>query len=237
MSAIQKLAKDVEDLKCAVPPPTPPAENLPKSKNVFATGPTIRPKPKAPNQPQTTAQPNNPWQRHHPARLILQISSLIDPNDRLGGMKAVEAANAALSPHTKVNIIAVKWNDKGNCIVITHPDYNATDLEPYGSIVASAITETNDVECITTPDRKWHWIILNGVDTDKSDIDEDIELSHFQGRHSGDILKELRTNNPSLATISITEARWLTRLETLCEKSHSSTILTVSSQEDVELLM
>ena len=191
MSAIQKLAKDVEDLKCAVPPPTPPAENLPKSKNVFATGPTIRPKLKAPNQPQTTAQPNNPWQQHHPARLILQISSLIDPNDRLGGMKAVEAANAALSPHTKVNIIAVKWNDKGNCIVITHPDYNATDLEPYDSIVASAITETNDVECITTPDRKWHRIILNGVDTDKSDIDEDIELSHFQGRHSGDILKEL----------------------------------------------
>ena len=237
LSAIQRLAKDVEDLKRAAPSPSPPATTPSKSRDVFATGPTIKPKPKSPKEAQVIAQPNNPWQRHHPARLILQIPSSIDPNDRLGGMKAVEAANAALTPHTKVNIIAVKWNDKGNCIVITHPDYNATDLEPYGNIVASAITGKDDIECTAAPDRKWHRIILNGVDTGKSDIDEDIELSHFQGRHSSDILKELQTNNPSLATISITEARWLTRPETLREKSHSSTILTVSSEEDVELLM
>ena len=239
LSAIQRLAKDVEELKRATPTSTPSTVNPARSKDVFATGPTIKPKPKPTpiEQTQTPVQPNNPWQRHHPARLILQIPSTVDPSDRLGGMKAVEAANAALTPHTKASIIAVKWNDKGNCIAITHPDYNATDLEPFGNIIATAITGTDNIECTATPDRKWHRIILNGVDTGKLDIDDDIELSHFQGRHSSDILKELKTNNPSLATISITEARWLTRPETLREKSHSSTILTVSSQEDVELLM
>ena len=78
---------------------------------------------------------------------------------------------------------------------------------------------------------------MNGVDTGKADIDEDIELSHFQGRHPNEILKELRTYNPSTTTVSVTEARWLTRPETLREKSHSSVILTVSSQEDVEHLI
>ena len=237
LSVIQKLAKDVEDLKRAAPNPNPSPPNLARPKEVFATGPTIRPKPKNPKPTPPPAPPNNPWQRHHPARLILQIPSSVALTDRLDGMKAVEATNVALASITKVSIIAVKWNDKGNCIVITHPDYNATDLEPFGNTIATAITGAIDIECTATPDRKWHRVILNGVDTGKSDIDEDIELSHFQGRHPNDILKELQTYNPSIATVSITEARWLTRPETLREKSHSSVILTVSSQEDVELLM
>ena len=183
LSAIQRLAKDVEDLKRTAPNPLPPPPDLAKPKNVFATGPTIRPKPKNPKPTQPTAQPNNPWQQHHPARLILQIPSPIDLADRLDGMKAVEATNVALAPLTKGTIIAVKWNDKGNCIVISHPDYNATDLEPFGNTIATALTGIPNIECITTPDRKWHRVILNGVDTGKSDIDEDIELSHFQGHH------------------------------------------------------
>ena len=80
-------------------------------------------------------------------------------------------------------------------------------------------------------------MILNGVDTGKSDIDEDIELSHFQGQQLNKILKELQANNPSMATISVTEARWLTCPEKRCEKSHSSIVLTTSSQEDVDLLI
>jgi len=166
-----------------------------------------------------------------------------DPNPhfdshRLTGMKAVEAANAALAQHgTKASIIAVKWNDKGNCIVISHPSLTATDLEPFGNIIAAAITGKNDIACTATPDKKWHRVILNGVGTGKSDIDEDIELSHFQGCQSDEILEELQANNPSLATISILEARWPTRPEQLREKSHLSIVLTTSSQEDVDFLL
>ena len=152
-------------------------------------------------------------------------------------MKAVEATNAALAQHTEASIIAVKWNDKGNCIVISHPNFTATDLEPLGNIIAATVTGKSDITCTATPDKKWHRVILNGIDTGKSDIDEDIELSHFQGRHSTEILSELQANNPSLATISIMEARWLTRPEQLREKSHSSVVLTTSSQEDIDFLI
>ena len=156
LSAIQKLTKDVEDLKHAAPTPHPSSPDSVKSKDVFATGPTIRPKPKNPKQTQPSAPPNNPWQRHHPARLILQIPPSTDLTDCLDGMKAVEATNAALAPTTNVTIIVVKWNDKGNCIIISHPDYSATDLAPFGNIIATAITGIPNIECIATPDRKWH---------------------------------------------------------------------------------
>ena len=219
------------------PPPPPPIQNPTRPKNVFATGPTIRPTQKTPKPTRPPIQINNPWQRHHPACLVLQIPPTVDSNDRLTGIKAVEAANVALAQHTKATVIAVKWNDKGNCIAISHPDYTATDLVPFGNIIAAVITGQNDIECSATPDQKWHRVILNGVDTGRMDIDEDIELTQFQGRRPEEILKELQTNNPSLATTTITEARWLTRPENLREKTHSSVILTVSSQEDVDILL
>jgi len=237
LSAIRKLAKDVEDLKRTTPNPPLPTQNPTRPKSTFATGPVIRPSPKAPKLAQPPSQPNSPWQRHHPTRLVLQIPPTVDPNDRLTGMKAVEATNAALAQHTDASIIAVKWNDKGNCIVISHPNFTTTNLEPHGNVITATITGKDDIMCTATPDKKWHRIILNGIDTGKSDIDEDIELSHFQGRHSTEILNELQANNPSLATISITEARWLTRPEQLREKSHLSVVLTTSSQEDIDFLI
>ena len=235
LSAIRKLAKDIEDLKCTATKPLPPAQSPTRPKDVFTTGPTIRPNPKTPKP----AQPplNNPWQHHHPARLVLQIPPTVDPNDRLMGIKAVEATNAALAQHTKATIITVKWNDKGNCITISHPDFTASDLAPFGNTIAAIITGQDNIECTAILDRKWHRIIMNGVDTGKTDIDEDIELTQFQGRRPEEILKELQTNNPSLATTTITEARWLTHPENLREKTHSSVILTVSSQEDVNFLL
>ena len=153
------------------------------------------------------------------------------------GIKAVEATNIMLASHTEATIIAVKWNDKGNCIAISHPDFTAMDLVPFGNTIAAAITGQNNIECTTTLDKKWHCIILNGVDTGKTDINEDIELTQFQGHRPEEILKELQTNNPSLATTTIMEARWLTCPENLREKAHSSVILTVSSQEDVDILL
>jgi len=147
---------------------------------------------------------------------MLQIPTTTDPNDRLMGMRAVEATNAALARHTKATIIAAKWNDKGNCIAISHPDFTATDLVLFGNTIATIITGQDDIKCTATPDRKWHWIILNRVDTGKTDIDKDIELTQFQGCHPEEILKELQTNNPSLAMTTIMEARWLTCCESKC---------------------
>ena len=108
---------------------------------------------------------------------MLQIPPTVDSNDHLMGMKAVEVTNAALAQHTKASIIAVKWNDKGNCIAIFHPDFTAMDLVPYGNVIMAAITSKHDITCITIPDKRWHRVILNGVNMGKSDIDEDIELS------------------------------------------------------------
>jgi len=62
LSAIRKLAKDVEELKRAAPNPLPPAQNPTRPKNVFTTGPTIRPTPKTPKPVQPPVQINSPWQ-------------------------------------------------------------------------------------------------------------------------------------------------------------------------------
>ncbi|KIM52265.1 hypothetical protein SCLCIDRAFT_11925 [Scleroderma citrinum Foug A] len=156
-------------------------------------------------------------------KLAKDIPPTVDPNNRLTGIKAVEATNIALAPHTEATIITVKWNDKGNCIAISHPDFTAMDLAPFGNTIAAAITGQNDIECTATPDKKWHCIILNGVDMGKTDIDKDIKLTQFQGRRPEEILKELWTNNPSLATTTIMEARWLTRPENLRRCRHPPT--------------
>ena len=80
LSAIRKLAKDVEELKCA-PLNPPPHPHPTRPRDVFASGPTIRPKPKSLRPTQPPSPPNNPWQRHHPARLVLQIPPTAEPND------------------------------------------------------------------------------------------------------------------------------------------------------------
>lgn len=254
VSMLEKLTRDVEELKRRPTPngtPTPPPNNhanTPKSQattTVHATGPLIRPQPKNKTLEARTAatqarRTNNPMTRHHPARLIIQPTEPIVPERRRSDRKTIDAINTSLKGITNATVVAIKWNDKGNCIVIAHPSFTAEDLLPHEGVIGAALLGDSTREFTAVPDKKWHRILLNGVDTGKADLDTDdvMEMDQFEGRQGQGIQHELKAVNPCLANVNFTEnPRWLTRPEILRQKMHSTVILTVSSQEEVEYLM
>lgn len=144
VSALTKLTREVEDLKRSHANQTPSSP-----KESYATGPTIKPQPKQPKQPtQTrpnstieTRRLNNPMTRHHPARLVIQPVSPPPPDQRFSGKEIVDIINSSLKDKTKASVVAVKWNDKGNCVVIAHPSFTAEDLLPYNEDIAKSLLD------------------------------------------------------------------------------------------------
>lgn len=76
------------------------------------------------------------------------------------------------------------------------------------------------------------------MDTGKSDIDDIQDLNDFHGRSASELEDELLTQNPFMASIQLMEPpRWIAHPESLRQKAHSSIVLTVSSQEEVDFLL
>ncbi|KAL4073002.1 hypothetical protein V8B97DRAFT_2037313, partial [Scleroderma yunnanense] len=211
----------------------------------LATGPLIRPtwkntKPVKPTGQQSAEvadkKLNNLMSHHHPSCLILQINNPPVPGACLMGKHMVDAINTALHPEMDVRTIRVKWNNKGNCIVITNPQFTTDDLLPFYHPLGPIIADNSTYKAI--PDKEWHQVLLNGVDTGKSDIDDEMDGLHFQGQDTASIMMELKANNPCMANVTfLKHPCWIAHLETLSTKMHSSVILTVSLQEEVDYLI
>ncbi|KAL4062958.1 hypothetical protein V8B97DRAFT_1842648, partial [Scleroderma yunnanense] len=119
---------------------------------------------------------NNPISCHHPSHLILQIDNppLLHPlESSLMKRHAVEVINAMINSEIDIRIISVKWNNKGNCIVITNPQYTADNILPFHHLFRPTLMNYSPYKAL--PDKEWHRILLNGVDTGKSDIDDKME--------------------------------------------------------------
>lgn len=133
----------------------------------------------------------------------------------------------------KITVNGIKWNTKGNCIVITHPNYTADDLLPFKDAFADLIVGNSNYSA--TPDKEWFRILLNSVDTGKSDTEE---LMEFKPQTGAEVLYEMKTNNPSVHNITFkVEPLWMAKPETLKHKYHSTMLLTVSSQEEINYLL
>ncbi|KAI6135891.1 Endonuclease/exonuclease/phosphatase [Pisolithus thermaeus] len=161
------------------------------------------------------------------------------PDQRFSGKEIVKIINSSLKQKTKASVVVVKWNDKGNCIVIAHPSFTAEDLLPYNEDIAKSLLDHRALDGWTArPDKKWHRVLIHGVDTSKSDIDDIQDLNDFRGHSASELEDELLTQNPFMAGIHLMEPpRWIAHPETLRQKMHSSIVLTVSSQEEVDFLL
>ncbi|KAI6015728.1 hypothetical protein PISMIDRAFT_93675, partial [Pisolithus microcarpus 441] len=240
VSVLTKLTREVEDLKRThtnQPTSQPPRDS-------YATGPVIKPQSRSSTQPRPnptleTRRLNNPMTRHHPARLVIQPVSPPPPDQRFSGKEIVDIINSSLKHKTKASVVAVKWNDKGNCIVIAHPAFTAEDLLPYNEEIAKSLLDRRALDGWSArPDKKWYRVLIHGVDTGKSDVDDIQDLNDFQGRPASELEDELLSQNPFMAGVHLMEPpRWIAHPDTLRQKVHSSIILTVSSQEEVDFLL
>ncbi|KAI6148217.1 hypothetical protein EDD17DRAFT_1766973 [Pisolithus thermaeus] len=173
VSILMKLTQEVEDLKWSH---TNQLTSHPP-KDSFATGPIIKTQPKLPTQ--TCSNPiletrrlNNPMTCHHLACLIIQPVSLLHP-----------PMSASL---TKASVVAVKWNDK------------AEDLLPHSKEIAKALLDCQALDGWTAkPDKKWHRVLVHGVDTGKSEVDDIQDLNDFQGWTMSELEDKFLTQTPS----------------------------------------
>ncbi|KAG2159084.1 Endonuclease/exonuclease/phosphatase, partial [Suillus bovinus] len=233
MPILNQLVKDVQELRQSANP-----ETHRDSHTQIANGPTITPTPRTKPHPtkiteQESRRRNNPLTRHHPSRLILHIETPPDPTQRQKDRGLVEAINERLKEVTKVTVNGIKWNNKGNCIVITHPDYTADDLLPFKDAFADLVVGNSNYSA--TPDKEWFRVLLNSVDTGKSDAEDMME---FEPRTGAEVIYEMKTNNPSVRSINFkAEPSWMAKPETLEHKYHSTMLLTVSSQDEVDYLL
>ncbi|KZT31671.1 hypothetical protein SISSUDRAFT_1056372 [Sistotremastrum suecicum HHB10207 ss-3] len=65
----------------------------------------------------------SPSQRHHPARLVIQATTPMDPSHRLTVLATRDKINEALDgtgAPKPLRVVAVRWNEKGN-LCAEHP--------------------------------------------------------------------------------------------------------------------
>lgn len=188
----------------------------------FATGPTIRPK--------NTHTKMNPTQQNHPSRLVLEIADAPDVSQRPTPLAARDKINAILqsSADTKdLRIVGVKFNAKGNCVAIAHPDTPVERLVMHINKFAKIVAGNSSVNA--HPDTKWAHVVLNRVDTGQS----------YAGRiwTCKELDKEFKR---ALASEGITsmigQPRWMAHMEVLKTKHHTSVVITLQSQEDADRL-
>ncbi|KAI6152897.1 hypothetical protein EDD17DRAFT_1765309 [Pisolithus thermaeus] len=183
VSVLMKLTREVEELKRSHTNQSTP----PPPKDSYTTGPIIKPQCNSstqgrPNPTLETRRQNNPMTHHHPACLVIQLVFPPPPDQCYSSKEMVDIINASLKDKTKASVVTVKWNDKGNCIVIAHPSYTAEDLLPYNEEIAKSLLERCALDGWTArPDKKWHRVLIHGMDTGKSEIEDIQDLNDFEG--------------------------------------------------------
>ncbi|KZS90873.1 hypothetical protein SISNIDRAFT_468120 [Sistotremastrum niveocremeum HHB9708] len=141
--------------------PSPPKA---RTASYAAAASSIRPQPPPP--PPIPKLAPSPTQRHHPCRLVFQLTDPPDPRNRLPPLEVCERINQGLvgaGAPDALRVVAARWNNKGNCIILVHEDQKATDLVPYAEHFAHHICGLSKWEAI--PDQAWTRVLVHGVDT------------------------------------------------------------------------
>lgn len=176
----------------------------------------------------------SPSQRHHPARLVIQATTPMDPSHRLTVLATRDKINEALDgtgAPKPLRVVAVRWNEKGNCIVMVQDDQRAADLMPYVDSFAHLVCGTSAWTAV--PDQAWTRVLVHGVDTGMSDSD-----MNDTPDNSTELHEELVRSNPWLANVKLGCAtRWLAKPETVATKHHSSIIISFCDEEDANTLI
>ena len=146
-------------------------------------------------------------------------------------MLARNQINAILDAHedTKgLRIIGVKYNTKGNCIAIAHPNTPIDRLAKHVEKFANVVAGTSTINA--HPDTKWAHVVFNGVTTGQT----------YTGRPwTRDELTEEFTQALLAEGIEsmIGQPRWMAHPDVLSTKRHASVVITLRSQEDADRLL
>ncbi|KZT39035.1 hypothetical protein SISSUDRAFT_1061438 [Sistotremastrum suecicum HHB10207 ss-3] len=139
--------------------PSPPKA---RTASYAAAASSVRPQPPPP--PPIPKLAPSPTQRHHPCRLVFQLTDPPDPRNRLPPLEVCERINQDLvgaGAPDALRVVAARWNNKGNCIILVHEDQKATDLVPYAEHFAHHICGLSKWEAI--PDQAWTRVLVHAL--------------------------------------------------------------------------
>lgn len=237
-TSIEKIAHEVSVLQGRLDGVTPRGTGNKSAANTASTsdaksshakGPVIKP---APKNTQTTPKvnpptPKNPLAAYHPSRLIVTIrDGPLGAGNRLSEREAVNAINerlAAADDSKHLRVVAVRYNEKSNCVVFTREDQTAAELQQHEAKFLSVLAGPG-ATAKTLLDKPWYKVQINGVDTGSS-----------EGRihTSEEIWDELRLNNPVFESVALLHApRWMRPEGDLSDQRASSVVLAFKSEED-----
>ncbi len=188
----------------------------------FATGPLIRPK--------KTHTKVNPTRRNHPSRLVMEIADAPDVSQRPTPLAARDKINEILqsSADTKdLRIVGVKFNTKGNCVAIAHPDTPVERLVTHINKFAKIVAGNSSVNA--HPDTKWAHVVLNCVDTGQLYAGRTWTREELEEEFKRALASEGITS-------MIGQPRWMAHPEVLKTKHHASVVITLQSQNDADRL-
>lgn len=224
VASIKSMITNLTTTACPLPDTTNTTTKTPSGpKTSFATGPIIRPK--------NTHTKTNPTQRNHTSRLVIEVVDTIEAAQRPSPLAARDNINAILQSNkdTKdLRVVGVKFNAKGNCIAIAHPDTSVKKLATHVHKFAKVVAGDSTVKA--HPDTKWTRVVLNRVDTGRSHMGRPWTREELTEEFNQALIYEGITSMAG-------QPRWMAHPDVLQTKNHSSVVITLQSQDDADKLL
>ncbi|KZT66228.1 hypothetical protein DAEQUDRAFT_813756 [Daedalea quercina L-15889] len=223
-------ADDVETSLATTTPATTKRSNSkagPRTSN--ATSKPITPKLRKEALPRPAV--TNPLSAYHSSRLIVEIEDGPGPGERSTEVEIVKQINEALQSSDEsrhLRVVNVKFNAQNNCIVFTRADQSAGDLAPFAENFIESITGGRRTR--VRPDQKWYKVQLNGVRVHNNRTGEIMTPQEIED--------ELRALNPDYAKMAVHDLpRWMRHRADLGQNTHSSVVLTLTTETDANFLV
>lgn len=127
-----------------------------------------------------------------------------------------------------LQVVGIKFNAKGNCIAIAHPDTPveklATHIDKFSKVIAgkSAVN--------AQPDIAWTHIVLHHVDTGQQNTGQQWTRNELTEEFSQALAAEGITTMTG-------QLRWMAHPDVLKSKHHASVVITLRSQDDADRLL
>lgn len=218
-----KLAAAFAQVGSAAPSqPAPKKPTITKSANPVPIHPTrVTPLP-----PKPRPAPKSGAMRHHPARLILQVSNPETHRTKPPVVAARDAANVVLQQSgAETQVAGVTYTAAGNIVLIARPPHTAQDLLPHASSIAAAILG-DGARCVGRRDVPWFRVQVNTVPV------------HYENQvmSPDQVFQEIKwslgdQDFPN-SDIMASAPRWMCSPSELAKKNHASVVFSFSKEED-----
>jgi hypothetical protein len=202
--------------------PAPSRQTVTKSANPAPLKPTRA----NPPTPKPKPAPKSGAARHHPARLVLQVTSPVGSKPPVAAAR--DAANAALQAlDAEARVAGISYTAAGNLVAIARSPHIAKDLLPYASQMAKAILG-DEVTCVGRQDLPWYRVQLNTVPVKYKGETMTPDDVFFELRWSLGDQDLLQSDMLACAP------RWMCAPSELEKKNHASVVFSFLKEEDAQ---